>query len=152
RAQVLRLVPRVERYSLEVDAGVARCDAGTQRVDQRVAVVELVPQLRKACLVVCRLAVELFGAIPPVADLVARELVGAGLRNVEPLLELRNLDALGLGDIFELRSAHLPLRALLLDRGELLGQRMQTLLELALLRRRALELLVETLNARLRLA
>ena len=88
----------------------------------------------------------------PEVDLFLGELLGAGFGDLELLLELRHLDALGFGDLLEMAGLLLPALALGFDALEPMGQDVELLLETSFRRAFALQLLVELGSASFRFA
>ena len=88
----------------------------------------------------------------PEVDLFLGELLGPGLGDLELLLELRHLDALGLGDLLEMAGLLLPPLAFGVDAFEPMGQDVELLLEAIFRRAFALQLLVELGRASFRFA
>ena len=81
--------------------GAFRCVArDLELVDELVALDELAAQLHQAVLVFLDLRVDRLGFRAPEIDFFLRELLGTGFGDLELFLELRNFDALRLGDFF----------------------------------------------------
>ena len=129
-----------------------RALVGAQLLDQRVALDDLAAQAREAGLVILGFGVDVLGLGPPEVDLLLGELLGAGLRDLELLLQLSDFRALGLGDLLEMARLLLPADSLGLDGFELMGQDVELLLELVLRRFLAFQLLVEIGSTGFRIA
>jgi hypothetical protein len=111
------------QLGLGVRHGLRRCGLGrravrTQRFDQCVALVELAARARQAFLIFLDLGVDLVGFLPPEVDLFLGQLVRAGLRDLEFLLELGDFGALAFGELFEVPGLLLPTQALGFDAFE----------------------------------
>ena len=146
---------------LAIDFGVRVCrlrlgrravPAGAERLDQRVALVQLAAHGVQTVLVVLDLGVDGLGFLAPEVDLFLRELLGAGLGDLELLLELRHFGALGFGDLLEMAGLLLPPLALGVDALEPMRQDVELLLEAIFRRAFALQLLVELRGASFRFA
>ena len=99
-------------------------------LDHRVALEQLAAHRVQAGLVVLGLGVDVFGFCAPEVDLFLGELLGTGFGDLELLLELRDLDALGFDDLLEMAGLPLPPLAFGFDAFEPMGQNVELLLEL----------------------
>ncbi len=123
-----------------------------QLLDQRVALDDLAAQAREPGLVILGFGVDVLGLSPPEVDLLLGELLRAGLRDLELLLQLSDFRALGLGDLLEMARLLLPADSLGLDGLELMGQDVELFLELGFRRSLAFQLLVEIGSTGFRIA
>ncbi len=114
-----------------------------QFLDQRIALDELAAQRREPGFVVLDFGVDVLGLGPPEVDLFLGELLGAGLGDLELLLQLSDLGALGFGDFLEVAGLLLPAGSLGFDGLELVGEDVELFLERIFRRALALQLLVE---------